>query len=359
MKNKIRGLFIKEFEAFRIMAAVSLAFIIIFVTVFIVSKEPGTVLYWFILGPSSSVRRFGNVIELMIPFLFCSLSACIMLQANKFNLSTDGAFYICGAIGSIIALNLDFGPVLTPAVVILVAAVAGAAITSIPAYLDVKFGANVVVSSIMLNYVLLYLGRYILMYIIKDPTLTYNASAFFPKHALLTRFIPKTRIHTGLFLVLILLVVIYLLIYKSKTGYEIRVTGQNESFARCSGINSVKAVLIAQLIGGLLAGAGGAVEVMGIYQQYRWDALLGYGFDGLLITVISKNNPKAILITAFLLAYLRTGADLVNTSTDIPLELITVLQALVVIFVAAQLLLAKVKHRALVKQFAETTGGGE
>lgn len=356
MKNKLRGLLIRNFEAVRIIAAICLSFGAVLITVLFVSDNPPSVLYWFIVGPVSTLRRFGNVIELMIPFVFCGLSVCMMLQANRFNLSSDGAFYIAGAMASIVALNVDAGPVLTPIIVILAGALTGGIVSSVPAVLEVKFGANVVVSSIMLNYVVLYLGRFILLYVVKDPTLSYNASAVFPQDALLTRFIPKTRIHTGLFLALLMVVVIYLLIYKTRTGYEIRLTGRDQGFAKYSGINIVRSVLIAQLIGGLLAGAGGAVEVMGIYQQYRWDALLGYGFDGLLISVLSRNNPRTVLITAFLLAYLRTGADLVNVSTDIPLELITVLQALVVIFVAAQLLLAKVKHRMIVKQFIS---GGE
>ena len=201
----------------------------------------------------------------------------------------------------------------------------------------------------MLNYVMLYLGRFLLIHWLKDPTFSYNGTPFFPEAALLTRILPGTRIHTGIFILIAAVLITYVLLYKTKIGYNMRYSGQNAAFARYVGINTRRSILSAQFIGGMLAGIGGAIECMGIYQQLNWEVQLGYGFDGMLIAIIAKNNPLVVPVVAFILSYLRSGGDLVNRMTDVPTELVSVIQSLVVIFIAAKSLLSSVKHRLLIK----------
>lgn len=356
LKEKMRHTFIRNFEMFRILVAIIIAFTVIAVLVLLTSDDAAAVSYWFILGPLTSMRRLGGVIELSIPFILCGLSVSMMFQVNKFNLCSDGIFYVAMAFASVFALKLDLPPVIFPIVIIVLCAIIGGLTALIPASLNIRYNANVVVCALMLNYILQYLGRYILLYEVKDPALTYNGSPVFPDAATLTHFVSKTRIHTGVFVAIGAVIVIYWLLRATKLGFAIRVTGKNEEFAKASGINVVATVLISQFIGGALAGVGGAVEVMGIYQQFRIDTLLGYGFDGLLIAVLGKNNPIKVTIAAVALAYLRQGAALVNSYTDIPLELVQVLQGMVVIFVAAEQLMAGLKHRMVVEE-SEALGG--
>ena len=128
-----------------------------------------------------------------------------------------------------------------------------------------------------------------------------------------------------------------------------RYSGQNAAFARYVGINTKKSILSAQFIGGALAGMGGAIECMGIYQQLNWEVQLGYGFDGMLIAIIAKSNPLIVPLVTFILSYLRAGGDLVNRMTDVPTEFVSVIQSLVVIFIAAKSLLSTVRHHMLIK----------
>lgn len=356
LRDRLRKLFIHNFEAFRIFVAIVIAFAVIAVLVLLTSDDAAAVSYWFILGPLTSVRRFGGVVELAIPFVLCGLSVTMMFQVNKFNLCSDGIFYIGMAFATIFALNMDLPPVVLPIVIMVICGIIGGAVAMIPASLNVRFNANVVVCALMLNYVLQYLGRYILLYVVKDPALTYNGSPQFPDAAILHNLIRGTRIHTGIIVAILAVLLIYWLLKATKLGFAIRVTGQNASFAKATGINVTATILIAQFIGGALAGVGGAVEVMGIYKQFRIDTLLGYGFDGLLLAVLGKNHPIKVTVAAVALAYLRQGAALVNSYTDIPLELVQVLQGMVVIFVAAEQLMAALKHRMIVKD-SEIEGG--
>lgn len=349
MSDKLRKIIIKNFEAIRIAFAVILAVGVIMTAIFFVSEQPLDVLYWFTVGPLTTLRRFGTVIELLIPLSFCGLGMCMMFQVNRFNMSCDGAFFIAGSVTAIVALHLNLPAIILPAVCIMLSGLVGGAVTFIPAYINEKYKAHIVVSSIMLNYVMLYIGRFLLIHWLKDPTFSYNGTPFFKDEALLTRILPGTRIHSGIFILIIAIIITYILVFKTKLGYNMRYSGQNAAFAKYVGIDTKKSILLAQFIGGALAGIGGSIECLGIYQQLNWEAQLGYGFDGMLIAIIAKNNPLAVPVVAFLLSYIRAGGDLVNRMTDVPTELVSVIQSLVVIFIAAKQLLANYKHKLLLK----------
>jgi len=354
--DRMRKAAIKYFEAIRVAFAVILAIAMIMVVIFFVSSQPWDVLYWLVIGPVTTLRRFGTVIELLIPLAFCGLGMCMMFQVNRFNLSCDGAFFIAGSATAILALHLNLPPFIFPLVIMIVSGLVGGCVTFIPAYINEKYKAHIVVSSIMLNYVLLYLGRFLLIHWLKDPTFSYNGTPFFPENALLTRIVPGTRIHTGIFILIIAVILTYILVYKTKIGYNMRYSGRNAEFARYVGVDTKKYILSAQFIGGALAGIGGSIECMGIYQQLNWEVQLGYGFDGMLIAIIAKNNPMVVPVVAFILSYLRAGGDLVNRMTDVPTEFVSVIQSLVVIFIAAKALLAPVRHRLLIKDSMEQKG---
>lgn len=356
LPEKARKFILKYFEAIRVAFAVFLAITIIMVVIFFVSEEPLSVLYWLVVGPVTSLRRFGTVIELMIPLGFCGLGMCMMFQVNRFNMSCEGAFFIAGSVTAIMARYLNLPPIVFPAVIMIASAFAGGCVTIIPAYINEKYRAHIVVSSIMLNYVLLYLGRFLLIHWLKDPTFSYNGTPFFPENALLTRILPGTRIHTGIFILIAAVIITYIFLYKTKTGYNMRYSGQNAAFARYVGINTRKSILSAQFIGGMLAGLGGAIECLGIYQQLNWEVQLGYGFDGMLIAIIAKNNPLVVPMVAFILSYLRSGGDLVNRMTDVPTELVSVIQSLIVIFIAAKSLLSMLRHRMLIQDSSSGKG---
>ena len=155
---------IKHFELIRIAAAVLIGFALALVFLLFVSKDPVNAIRTFILGPFQSTRRFFNIIELAIPLLFTSLGMCFMLRVGEFNLIVEGGFMLSGAVTAWLAstvLPADFPPVLFPAVCILAGAVVGGICGAIPALLNIKWNANVVVVTIMLNYVLTYASTYV------------------------------------------------------------------------------------------------------------------------------------------------------------------------------------------------------
>ena len=337
------------FEAFRLLVSILIAFGIALAIISLLSDTPMESVRNFIVGPWESKQRISNILEQMVPYLFTGTAICVMYQANLFNLAGEGVFFITGAISAFLAINFSLPPGINQIAIILVSAIIGGFIMWIPAYLKVKWNANEAVSSIMINYILLYLGRYILLNFMRDPSAIYNMSYQFGVNGRLPNLMQGTRLHFGIIIGLVVVLVAFIFLYKSKKGYEIRVTGQNQNFARYSGISTNKSLLLASIIGGLIVGIGGSTEMMGMYQRFRWEDLPGYGWDGVLVGTLARNNPILVPIASFFLAYLRIGADIVARTSDLPVEFISVIQAIVIMLVGAQMFMASFKHKIIAK----------
>lgn len=338
-----------KYNILRPLFAIAIAYALAFIVLLVASSEPGKAIRIFVLGPLGTPRHFANVIETMIPFIFTGLAISIMRKANQFNLISEGVFFLTGAISAYIAINTNLPKFISPMFIILVCGIIGSIIAMLPAIIKIKWKANELVSSIMMNYVLFFLGMYILNYWMRDISSGYNASYRIPIVSKLPVIISGTRIHAGLIIAILAIVIISTIMYKSKLGYEIKVVGENQNFAKYSGIKVVRVIMLAQIIGGFLAGVGGSVEILGLYNRFQWEALTNYGFDGILVATLAKNNPLVLPISAFFLAYMRIGADLAARSTDIPVEFIAIVQGIVLLLVGAELFLEAMKRKEIVK----------
>lgn len=219
----------------------------------------------------------------------------------------------------------------------------------VPGGLKAKYGANEMVTSLMMNNILLGVGLYLLNNLLRDPGMASLVSYKYRKKALLANIVPGTRIHAGFLIAVLCAVLVYLFMYKSKWGYEIRMTGNNAKFASYSGINVAKVILIVHMVAGAIAGAGGIIECIGLHKRFEWTALPGYGFDGAMIAMLAGNNPLGVIGAAFFVSYLRIGADLVNRSSDIPTEMIAILQSIIILLISAERFLHKYRQRWIEK----------
>lgn len=330
--------------------AILIALGISFGIILIVSEEPVTAIIKLITGPLQKSRYFGNVIEAMIPLIFTGVGVSIMFSANQINLAGEGAFHIGGLLATVVATRLLLPVGIHPIVAILIGGIAGALITFIPAIMKVKTTANELVSSLMINYLVLYLSNFILIKILRDPS-TGSGSFPIPSSANLSVLFSGTRIHTGLIIALLFVAIGYIFLYKTKIGYELRITGENEEFAKYSGINIVKVVLVSQLLGGFICGVGGSVEILSpVYERFTWTGLLGYGWDAIIIMTLAKKNPLYIPFSAFFLAYLRTGASIMSRNTDVSAEIVLIIQGIIIVLIVANQFLSKYKTKAIEKE---------
>ncbi|MDR2741536.1 MAG: ABC transporter permease [Treponema sp.] len=343
------------FEVFRVMAAVLLAYLISLVIISLISTEPLAAIRHFIVGPFERLSRIGDMVALAIPLVFTGLCMCFMHAVNKFNLSGEGIFIFSGCIITWVSLMLgDNVPqfIMIP-LLLLIGAAAGACISAFPAFLNIKFNANVVVVSLMLNTILMYFTQYVMKFVIKDTSLAITATLPLPKAALLSRIIPGTTIHQGIFIALACVLIVMMIFYKTPFGYSMRTVGFNPNFAFYAGMGVNGVVLMSQVIGGIFAGLGGAVEIMGRYTRFQWTSLTNHGFDGLMVAVLAYKNPALVPVGALLLAYIRIGADIVNRSTDISPEFVSIIQGIIILLIAAEMFLSGLKRRLIFKAAKE------
>jgi len=338
------------FEFLRTAIAILIAILLAFIIIFFISKDPLSAINEFLLGPISSFRHFGNVIEMVIPLIFASLAVSVMFQAKQFNMGAEGSFFIGAVAAAAIGIKFKLPGVIHPLVAIAAGGIVGGAANFIPAFLKARWKASELVSSLMLNYIMFDLGIYFINYYLRDPYAGAMVSYQVNPTANLPQFIPRTRIHAGVFIAILAVIVVYYFLYRTRWGFALRMTGINSMFADYSGINTNMVILYSQVIGGVIAGVGGATELLGMYQRFQWQALPGYGFDGIIVAILARNNPLLIPVAAIFLAYLRIGADLMSRMTDVPSEMVAVIQAIMIMLIAAEAFLSYWRHKMVVRE---------
>jgi simple sugar transport system permease protein len=285
----------------------------------------------------------------------CGLAIAVAFQARQFNVGAEGALYMGAAVGTAFAVSTGMPAFLHIPLTLLVAAGVGGLWGMLPGVLKAKWKASELVASLMLNYVGYYLGLYLINWHFRDKNAGYLVSLQLPKTAWLAQFVPNTRMHYGILLSLVFAALVYLYLYHTTSGYELRMTGANARFARFGGINVFKVVVLCQAILGLLAGVGGMEEVMGIHRRFNWQASPGYGWDGVVVAIIGRNHPLLIVAASFFLAYLRVGGQVLNLMSDVPAEMVTVIQSIIILLITAEAFLAQWRYRITVRQ-AESQG---
>lgn len=341
---------LRYFNLIRTIIAVLIGLVISVFLIYVVSKDPGFSLKQMLLGPFLSRSRFSNLIESTSPILLCGLAIAVAFQARQFNVGAEGSLYLGAAVGTAFAVSTRMPAFLHIPLVLLVAAGVGAVWGALPGVLKARWQGSELVASLLLNYVAYFFGLYLINFHFRDKQAGYLVSHQLPPTAWFQQFIPGTRMHWGIFISLAGAVLVWWFLYHTTTGYEIRMTGFNEKFARFGGIDVLKIVVLCQLILGFLAGLGGMTEVMGIHRRFNWQSQPGYGWDGVVVAIIGRNHPLLIIAASLFLSYLRVGGQVLNLMSDVPSEMITVIQSVIILLITAEAFLAQWRYRITVRQ---------
>lgn len=341
---------LKHFTLIRVIIAIAIGIVISVFLIYLISQEPGFSLRSFLLGPFLTRSRLAHVFETASPIIFCGLAIAVAFQAKQFNIGAEGSLYLGAAVGTAFAVSTNMPAFIHIPLVLLVGGLAGAAWSLIPGFLKAKWKASELVSSLMLNYVAYFLGLYLINFHFRDKEAGFLVSYQFPETAWLPQFIPDTRIHYGIILALVFALLVYYFMYHTTTGYEIRSTGFNERFARFGGISVFKVIILSQVILGFLAAIGGTTEIMGIHRRFVWQTSPGYGWDGIIVAIIGRNHPLLIIPASFFLAYMRVGGRVLNLMSDVPAEMVMVIQSIIILLITAEAFLSQWKYRITVRQ---------
>lgn len=338
------------FELARTVGTVLAALLLGFIITLLVSKEPLTAYKAFLVGPLTRINRFGNWIEESITLTMAGLAICLVFRAQQFSMGAEGQLYLGALVAGVVGLYIKLPAALHISLALIAAAVVGFLWGLIPGVLKAYLNANELVSTLMLNTIAIKFYNLILTYRLKPLTAGYTVSAYFPPTALLPRIIPQTRITTALFLAIAAVIATYLLMYRTSFGYALRMTGANIHFANYGGINTKKVIYLSMALSGIIAGLTGAQLAMGIHQRVILNISTGMAFEGIVVSLLARNNPLLVPFTALAYGYLRAGADIMERSSDVTRELVMVIQAVIIVLVTAEGFLAFLRRRARIRR---------
>jgi len=348
---------IRYFPAIRIFVAIGLSLLVVFIIIFLVSDSPLQAIEKMMLGPLKSKRSFFNVVERAMPLIFTGLALNISLRSGVFNIATDSSFYMGAVIAAFISIKIPLAAGISQLTYMIAAIMVGGLLNTLPVVLNKYTGIAPTVISIMQNYIFFFLGISLVSSYLLDKSGTWG-SALFPLSAKLGNMLKGTSLHWGFVIMLAMIVFVVVLMEKSNFGYKVRLTGNNPNFARSSGINTGRVILGAQFIGGAVGGLGGAIEMMGMYKRFQWQIQVAYVWDGLMVHMLANQNPLFIPLTAFFIAYMRIGAEMMSRSAGIDPEVVAFLQGIVILLVASDKFLYSIKRKYEYRKAMEHTDLG-
>ena len=350
MKNLFR-------EVFWPLVAVLAAFVVGGIIILILGDNPLTAYGWLLSSSFGSVKDIGWTLHYATPLIFTGLAVAVAFRCGLLNIGAEGQLYV--AAFATAWVGMKFGGVATkvvgegtaiadlPAIVliplcVLTAVVVGGIWGAIPGILRAKFGSHEVINTIMLNFIGIALVSYFTQYYYKIPgdpilqTANIGDAAQIPQLNQFLTFIPKdVPLNLSFILAILMCVLIYVFLWKTKWGYELRAVGQNASAAEYGGINPKKQIILAMTLSGALAGMVAIGEVMGTRHNYYDGFSAEWGFLGIAVALLGRNHPLGVFIAAIFFGVLLRGEIFVDAFTaKVSKDLGWVLQAIIILFVA-------------------------
>ncbi len=318
--------------------AIALTLLIMAVLFAILGKNPITALDVYFIDPLTDPYSLEEIAVKATPLVMIGVGLSLCYIANIWNIGAEGQFLIGAVCGSWLAVRTngtDAGYWVLPAMLLL-GALGGALYAMIPAICKVRFGANEILTSLMLVYVAYYIMDYLVRGPWRDPHgLNFPTTAPFDPVATVPILIEGSRLHAGTLVALLVVMLVAVMLGRTIMGFEIRLVGAAPRAARFSGFNSDNLVLITFAISGALAGLAGIIEVAGPIGYLQPDISPGYGFTAIIVAFLGRLNPLGILIAGLFLALTFIGGENAEIAIKVPQDLTKVFQGILLFFVLA------------------------
>lgn len=347
---------LRVYEILLPVVAVLLAFAIGAVVLWLLGVNPFEAYWILISGAFGSVNGLTSTFAKATPLLLVALGICISFRGGAINIGGEGQLIVGALSATAFALAMRSWPVwlLLPGTLI-VGALAGALWGGIAGVLKARLNVNEILSTVMLNAIALQLMNFLLRGPMLDPEqvaagTNIPQSETLPVEVWLVKLVPRTLLHGGAILAVVLAIAVYFLLWRTTIGYRIRTVGLNPAAARYAGIPASFYVALALILGGLFAGLAGAVEVTGVHHRALEGMSGGYGFSGIVAALFGGLHPLGAIPSSILFGGLLVGADKMQRATQVPSALITAINGLVVMFVVASNVYVRRLRRRVAKE---------
>ncbi|HHY89101.1 MAG TPA: ABC transporter permease [Chloroflexi bacterium] len=292
-------------------------------------------------GDGAQIRSaFNPILESLVastPYIFAGLSVALGFRAGVFNIGAEGQLFIGALTATFAGYAIKGVPAVIHIPLALLAGFAGGAIWGfIPGWLKAKTGGHEVINTIMMNYIAFRFSDLMLTGPMKMPgsfnpvSPTIERSAWLP-----VIFGAPTRFHLGFFIALGVAFLVYWFLFKTTWGFDLRTVGANPYAAKYAGMKVPLNIMLAMTLAGGLAGLAGANEVLGVNHNLAMAFSSGYGFDSIALALLGNNHPAGVVAASLLFGTLRSGAIRMQLVAGIPIDIVSILQAVILMFIAA------------------------
>lgn len=276
-----------------------------------------------------------TTLQFATPLILMGLSAAVAFRVGIFSIGQMGQMLLGAAAANWIASHFTLPPVIHPLTALLAATLFGMAYATLPAILKLHFNINEILSTILLNYIALYLVGFI-------PS---GFGQWIPESARLPSLTPTTKLNIGFIFALLIVGLSLIWFYRTASGYETRMSGDNITFAKFGGINSIRTIYVGMLISGALAGIAGGIEILGVHYRFVDNFTSSDVFDGVMVALLGSAHPIGILFSAFILGGVRLAAMTgLSIQMGIPRSIGGMIVATMVIAMSAEGIYAKIKE---------------
>lgn len=304
-------------------------------------------------------RPFSESLVIATPYIFAGLAVALGFRGGLFNIGAEGQLFLGGLASVYVGYSFTNLPWFVHLPLALLAGIAAGAIWgAIPGFLKARTGAHEVINTIMMNYVAFRLTDYLLQGPMAGPgglpiTIEIATSAYLP-----SLFPKPMRIHAGFFLALAVAALVYWFLWKTTRGLEIRMVGANPHAARYAGVRITSTIVLTMALSGALAGLAGTAQVLGVNHKMVRAFSTGYGFDSIALALLGNSHPLGVVLASLLFGFLRGGAARMQSVAGVPVEIIRIIQALVIIFVAAPEIIRGIYRIKAIREGEKTLARG-
>lgn len=336
--NKWRNLFIKD-SAVIPLVAILLGLAVGGVIMIIGGFNPLLAYKALVLKVFGTPYDIGETMREITPLLLCGLSVAFAYRTGLFNIGAEGQL-IMGMLGATwVGVAVELPAIIHTPLAVITGMLAGGCWGAIVGWLKASRGVNEVITSIMMNWIALFLANYLIgRFLLEEGTqrskMIHGSAAI--TSSWLSGMFGDSRLHWGVLLAILAVPVFYILLWRTKQGYELRAVGHNPHAAQYAGMNVNANIVKAMFVGGLFAGLAGVIESLGVFgYMTRAAAGSGHGFDGIAVALLGGNHPVGVLLGAILFGSLTYGSAGMSFQADVPPEIIRVVIGLVIFFVAS------------------------
>ena len=314
------------------------AFLLSGILLVIIGENPVKIYSMLVNESFGSSRRIAATLSASTPLLFTAVATAICFRSGAFNVGVEGAFLI-GGLGAVFCgffLPVQLGLSIIP-IAIIFAGILGGIWLYFPGYLLAKFEVDEVVSTLMLNFIAIAITGYLINGPLLSPTSGNNVTPVIHDVAKLPRLMPPSTLHGGFILGLISVSIYGLWCNRSSSGFESALIGLNQRFSRAVGISVQKTLILVMVLSGIIGGIGGASHGLGQLYRFSDGFSPGYGFTGMAVALLARNSPIGIIAGSILFGALASAGTTIQLFSDIPLDLINIIQGTVMIFAVIEI----------------------